>query len=191
MRPATQSASGGLIDRMIGVATLREPVFRDIEHDTDATPQALVVVLIATIAAAIGGANEGQGGIFAQAIAAIVGWIVFSLAAFYVGSRLFATAQTEVTLGQVLRLVGFAQTPKILSILGFIPVLGWLIGAVAWIWFLVVAVYALKEAFDFQMDRAVMTAVVSLILVFVVTLVIGLILGLIGVTVGALLGLLF
>ncbi|HYO29780.1 MAG TPA: YIP1 family protein [Thermomicrobiales bacterium] len=186
MQPATRSGSGtgsrSLIDRMIGVARLDPQTYRDIEHDTDATPQALVVVVLAVIAAAIGaiGGEGGQAGIVAQALMAVINWIVFSLVAFYVGSALFATAQTEVTLGQVLRLVGFAQAPKLLGALAFIPLLGWIAGLAASIWFIIAAVFALREAFDFQTDRAIGTAVVSGLVMFVVAFAVALVLGVTG-----------
>ncbi len=184
MQPATRSGSGSgsLIDRMIGVVRLDPQTYRDIEHDTNATPQALIVVVLATVAAAIGaiGGEGGQGGIVAQALMAVVNWIVFSVVAFYVGSTLFATAQTEVSLGQVLRLVGFAQAPKLLGALAFIPLLGWIAGLVAAIWFIVAAVFALREAFEFPTERAIGTAVVSGLVMFVVAFVVALVLGITG-----------
>lgn len=180
MQPATRSGSRSLIDRMIGVVRLDPQTYRDIEHDTDATPQALIVVVLAAIAAAIGAIGGDGVGIVAQALMAVINWIVFSLVAFYVGSTLFATAQTEVTLGQVLRLVGFAQAPKLLGALAFIPLIGWIAGLVAAIWFIVAAVYALREAFDFQTDRAIGTAVVSGLVMFVVALAVGLVFGIAG-----------
>jgi len=169
-----------LIDRMIGVARLDPQTFRDIEHDTDATPQALVVVVLAVIASAIGALGGDQGGIIGQALMAVVNWIVFSLVAFYVGSTFFATPQTEVTLGQVLRLVGFAQAPKLLGVLGFIPLLGPIIGLVAAVWFLVAAVFALREAFEFDEARAIGTAVVSIVVMLVVGIVVAVVLGVTG-----------
>ncbi len=186
MQPATRSgtgsSSGSLIGRMIGVARLDPQTYRDIEHDTNATPQALIVVVLAAVAAAIGaiGGEGGQAGIVAQALMAVISWIVFSVVAFYVGSTLFATAQTEVSLGQVLRLVGFAQAPKLLGALAFIPLLGWIAGLVAAIWFIVVAVFALREAFEFQTDRAIGTAVVSGIVMIAVALAVALVLGITG-----------
>lgn len=172
MNPATRRG-GSLIDRMIGVASLNEPTFNDIEHDTNATPQALIVVVIAAIAAAIGALGEHQGSLIGQTVMAVVNWIVFSVVAYFVGSMLFH-GSADATIGKVLRLVGFAQTPKILGALAFIPLLGWIAGLVAAIWFLVVSIYALRAAFNFQLDRAVLTAIVSLVVMVAVSVVVGL-----------------
>lgn len=168
-----QAAGGSsLVDRILGFATLNERVIKDVERDTNATGQAMIVVVLAAIAGAIGslGAPTDQAqdqnflaALLFGAIAAVAGWIVFSVIAYFVGSSLFATPQTSATIGQVLRVVGFAQGPKIVGILGFIPLLGWIASLVAWIWFVVVAIVALRNAFEFSTERAVGTAIVALI----------------------------
>jgi hypothetical protein len=177
MQPAV-GRSGSIVERALGVIQLRKPVFEEIEHDTNATGQALVIVVAAAIAAAIGGANEAQaGGPIWQALLSIVGWIAFSFVAFFVGTTLFKSPQTDVSLGQVMRLVGFAQAPKILAVFGFIPLLGGIIGLVAAVWFVVVAVYALAAAFDTDEARGGVIGLVSLVAWGLIALVVGLVLG--------------
>jgi hypothetical protein len=156
--------SGSIVDRVLGVIQLKKPVFEEIEHDTNATGQALIVVVVAAIAAAIGGiGDQGQTGWFWQAILSVLGWIVFSVVAFYVGTTFFRSPQTNVTLGQVMRMVGFAQAPKIIAVLAFIPLIGWIAGVVAWILFVVVAVHALAAAFDTTLDRGALIGVVAIV----------------------------
>ena len=81
------------------------------------------------------------------------------------------------TIGQVLRAVGFAQTPKLLTVVGFIPILGGLIAFVAWIWYLVASIIALRQAFDFTTGRAIGTAIVAIVVQVIALVIIGLILG--------------
>ena len=172
---------------MLGFLRLDERVINDVEQDTNATSQALIVVILVAIASAIGnvtvGAERGSDDNFWRAvifgaIAAVAGWIVFSIIAYFVGTSLFGTAQTSATIGQVMRVVGFAQTPKLIGILGFIPLIGWIASLVAWVWFVVVAIVALRNAFEFSTERAVGTAIVALIIQVVVQLLIALIIGL-------------
>ncbi len=174
MQPMIRPAGTGrsLIDRMVGVATLKQPVFTDIRRDVDATGQALAVVAIAAIAAGIGAIGSPQPGMIWQVAMAVVGWIVFSLVAFFIGS-LFARKSESVTLGQVLRLIGFAQTPKILGVLAIVPLLGWIPAMIAAVWFLVVAIMALREAFNVPTGTAAIIGVLSLAVVFVVNVVLG------------------
>lgn len=171
---------------MLGFVTLNERVIKDVEQDTNATSQALVVVVLAAIAGAIGnvtlaGERTGDDNIWRAiifgAIAAVAGWIVFSIIAYFVGTSLFGTSQTSATIGQVMRVVGFAQTPKLIGVLGFIPLIGWIASMIAWIWFIVVAIVAIRNAFEFSTERAVGTAIVALIIQVVVQLLIALIIG--------------
>lgn len=180
------AGSSSIVDRIIGFARLNERVIKDVERDTTATGQAMIVVVLAAIAGAIGSigapAEQDQNLLAAMlfgAIAAVAGWIVFSVIAYFVGSSLFATPQTSATIGQVLRVVGFAQGPKIIGILGFIPLLGWIASLVAWIWFVVVAIVALRNAFEFSTERAVGTAIVALIVQVAVQVLIWLVFALI------------
>src|SRR3954469_22709261 len=101
--------SQALIDRMIGVARLDVPTYEEIEHDQGALPQAVVVVVASAIAAGIGAIGDnGFTGIIGGILGAIVSWIVFSFAVYFVGTRFLATPQTEADTGQLLRTLGFA-----------------------------------------------------------------------------------
>ena len=180
-----QGAGGtSLIDRMIGFATLNNRVMKDVERDTNGTTQALIVVVLAAIAGAIGAINGGGdqqenqnliASMLGGSISAIAGWIVFSVIAYFVGASLFATSQTSVTIGQVLRVVGFAQTPKLIGALGFIPLIGGLASLIAWIWFIVVAIVAIRTAFEFTTERAIGTSIVALIVQVLVQILIALV----------------
>jgi hypothetical protein len=172
--------SNALVDRMVGFARLDTRTIEDVERDQNATSQALIVVLLAVVASAIGTLGGDRNIVWALvggAISAVAGWIIFSVVAYFVGATLFATPQTSVTIGQVLRVVGFAQTPKLLVILGFIPLLGWLAWIVAYIWFVIVAIVAIRQAFEFNTERAVGTAIVALIVQVVVDILIAVIIG--------------
>lgn len=165
---------------MLGFVMLKNDVIEDVERDTNATSQALIVVVLAAIAGAIGalGGPDEQNliaSILFGSISAIVGWIVFSVIAYYVGSTIFATPQTSATIGQVMRVVGFAQAPKLLGVFGFIPVLGGIVSAVAWVWFVVVAIVALRAALESTTERAIGTAIVALIVQVLVVVVIAII----------------
>lgn len=175
MQRATGNPFG---DRVIGVLRLDPRAYEEIEHDPTATTQALTVVVLAAIAAGIGALGSGEGnGLVGGVLASVFGWVVFSVIAYFVGSTLFGTANTSATIGQILRTVGFAQAPKLLLVLGFIPLLGPIVGLIAWIWFVAAAFVALRQSLDFSTERAIGTAVIALIVQGLVMLVIGLILG--------------
>ena len=69
--------SGGqeLIRRMIGAARLRSQIYEEVEADTSATLQAMLVVVLVALATGIG--NLGSGGIITLLVGiavSLVGW---------------------------------------------------------------------------------------------------------------------
>ncbi len=184
MQRATGNPFG---DRFLGVLRLDPRAYEEVEHDQSATTQALTVVVLAAIAQGIGalGGDGNDGNSFIGGIiGALLVWVLFSIVAYFVGTTLFATPNTSATIGQVLRTIGFAQAPKLLLVLGFIPVLGGLIGLVAWIWFFATSIVALRQALDFTTGRAVGTAIVALIVPFLVLLFLGILFGIGGIIFG-------
>ncbi len=173
------TASGGsLVDRMIGAARLDARTFEGIEHDTGATGQAAIVVILAAIAGGIGSlGEEGGRGFFGGIISSLIGWAVFAGFAYFVGTRLLAGRATVSSWNEVLRTLGFAYTPMILTVFGFIPILGAIITLIAFIWFLAAGVIALRQALDMDTGRAVLVGVVAWLLQIVVAIIISLILG--------------
>ncbi|MEA2514861.1 MAG: hypothetical protein QOF33_2074 [Thermomicrobiales bacterium] len=160
------SASGSLIGRMMGAARLDAATYEEVERDTNATTQAAIVVVLAAIASGIGALGDDDPGkaFIAGVVGGILGWIVFAAAAYVVGTKLLSTAGTEADLGQLMRTIGFAYTPYLLNVVGFIPVLGWIVGLIAGIWVIVTTVVALRHALEMSTGRAIVTAIISAIL---------------------------
>ena len=94
--------------RFIGAAMLDAPTYEEVEADRSATPQALAVVLISSLAAGIGlkGADGGVAAVAFFATASVIGllaWAAFALLALQIGARLLPTADTRVDAAQLLR----------------------------------------------------------------------------------------
>jgi len=162
-----------------GALTLDARTYREVEQDVDANGQAALTVIIAALASGIG-ALAGSDWLriaLGTIVSSVVQWIVFSFVAYFVGSTLFATPQTSATPGQVLRTLGFAQAPKFFAVLGIIPILGWIAGLVVFIWFIVAAITALQEAFEFNAARAIGTGIVALIGIIIVDVVLAIFFG--------------
>lgn len=167
----------GLVDRMVGAALLDGAVYEEVEHDTTATGQAALVVVLGALAAGVGALLAGPVALLVGIVAALVGWAAYAYVAYWVGTCWFRAPQTSADWGQLLRTLGFASSPRLLLVLGIIPVLGLLLSIVVLIWTLVTTVVAIRHALDFDTWSAIATAVVSwlaLVLIsFVVTVAIG------------------
>jgi hypothetical protein len=147
-----------MIERMLGAARLDVETYEEVEHDTTATSQAALVVAIVALAAAIGGARSGSGGLIAGLIGAFVGWLIWSGLTYLIGTALF---KGEATWGELLRTLGFAQSPGVLSVLGIIPFLGGLVRLAVWIWLLVAGIIAIRQALDVDTGKAILTALIG------------------------------
>jgi hypothetical protein len=158
-----------LTERMIRAARLDAALYEEVERDTNATGQAATVVLIVAIATAIAALIQTE---LVAAIVAIpslfLGWIVWSFITYWVGKHIFATSQTRVTPGEMLRTIGFAHTPFVLNILGFVPALGVLAALVAFVWAVVAGVIAVRQAMDFDTGRAVGTVLIGALIYIII-----------------------
>ncbi|MEX2530911.1 MAG: Yip1 family protein [Gemmatimonadota bacterium] len=147
-----------MIERMKGAALLDINTYEEVEADTSATTQAAGVVLIVAVAQAIGASGVGIMGMFMALVSAFLGWLIWAGVTYLIGDKLLGGTATW---GELLRTLGFAQTPGILAILAFIPLLGWLVRIVVGVWVLVAGVIAIRQACDFSTGKAILTAVLG------------------------------
>jgi len=165
---------------MIGAARLDAHTFEEVEDDHGATRQAMLVVIIVSIATAIGGlaaADQLIVGLIFGTIRGIAGWALWALVTYWVGTKILNTPGTHANWGQLARTTGFAQTPGILQVFAFIPVFGGLIALIASIWQFVAMVIAVRQALDYESTwRAVGVVVIGFVIVIIPLLIIGAIL---------------
>ena len=141
-----------MLRRMIGAATLNTSVYEEVEADRSATVQALAVVILVSLVSGIGFLIDGDfSRMFGMVIGSIFLWGLLALTTYVAGTTLFRGAETEADWGQLLRTLGFAQSPRILFL--FAPVggvIGVTIFIAAWFWWLVASVIAVRQALDYR-----------------------------------------
>jgi hypothetical protein len=146
------------IERMKGAAFLHIDTYEEVEADQTATGQASGVVALVAVAQAIGGASAGGSGILFGAISALLGWLLWAGITYLIGAKLFGGTATW---GELLRTIGFAQTPGVLYVLGIIPVLGGIIRFGVAMWVLIAGIIAIRQALDVSTGKAILTAVLG------------------------------
>jgi len=172
------------MDRILGVLTLKAPVYKQIAEDTSATMTAgIIVVVMAILGGILGALMVGLVGSslppeqLAQAgspvkiaistiINTIIGWLIGSAVFGFIANAFGGKTNT----GEMLRVFGFTQ---IFQILNIIPCLG---SIAALILSVIGAIIGIREAAEFSTSKAVLTGLVGLIVLFIVNMVIGLIL---------------
>ena len=153
----------GIWDRMLRAAKLDADLYEEVEADRGATGQALVVVLMSSLAAGIGSWSAGGLlGVFVQTLVILAFWYVWAFITYYVGTRLFPEPATEADHGELLRTVGFATAPGVIRVLGVIPGLTGIVLVVAGIWILLAWVIAVRQALDYESTpRAIVVCVIG------------------------------
>jgi hypothetical protein len=137
------------------------------------------VALCGGIGNGLGLAIAGQIGLAVAAfvggiVMAFVAWIAWSYITYWVGTTMF---KGQATPGELLRTIGFAQAPRVLTIFAFIPFLGGLIAFAAGIWSLVASIIALRQALDITTGQAVITAIIGAIPMFLLSCLLGAMIG--------------
>ena len=137
------------LERMVGAAKLDTRVYEEVEGDRTATPQALAVVVLASVAGGIG-VGEGLRGLIFGTVAGLVGWAIWAWLTYFIGTRWLPEPETRGDIGELLRTIGFATSPSILRVLGVVPFLSAIVFSVTAIWTLVAVVIAVRQALDYR-----------------------------------------
>jgi hypothetical protein len=160
--------------RIIGVFKLSSTTFEEIEHNTSLTLPAALIVLLVALVTGVGNGLAGRfihrnffSGFFGGLIGVLIGWFIWSAVTWFVGTRFF---KGEADLGQMLRVIGFAYSPLVLSI---IPCVGGVIGI---IWAIAAGFIAVRQGLDLDDMRSFLTVVVGAFFYVLLTAILNLIL---------------
>jgi hypothetical protein len=165
---------------MIRAARLDPSLYEEVEADDTATTQALLVVILSSVSSGIGTAistalaGHGGGtvgvGLIGGLLSAFIGWAAWSFITYFVGTKVFGGTAS---FGELLRTLGFSNSPNVLLILSFIPILGGFISFAVWVWGLIAMIVAVRQALDFTTGKAVLTCIVGWIVAIILGAVIG------------------
>jgi hypothetical protein len=166
-----------IFQRAIRIVKFDVAVYNEIEKDEGATQEAWLIVIITSLLAAIGAgvaatAIPQAGGSFfgtfvGSLISGIVGWLLWSLVTWFIGTRLF---QGQATYWELARTLGYASAPKILGLLAIVPCLGAIAGIVGAVLSLIAGFFAVREALDLTTEKAIFTILIGWAIVFVLSL---------------------
>lgn len=139
--------------RLMGAAALDGGAYEGIEADSSVTRQAAVTVLLSSLAAGIGslGWRDADPRAFASVtLVALVMWVAWAMLTFQIGARLLPEPQTDVTLGQMLRTLGFAAAPGLLQVFAIFPKMTTLVFFTTTAWMFAAMVVAVRHALDYR-----------------------------------------
>lgn len=148
-------------ERLVRTARLDAAAYEEVEADESATGQALGVVVLSSLAAGVG-IGAGPGGLVVGVLTSLVGWYIWALLTYWIGTRWLPEPGTRASHGELLRVVGFASGPGLIRVLGLVSPLRGLVFLVAAVWMLAAGVVAVRQALDYRSTgRAVAVVVIG------------------------------
>lgn len=155
---------GNLGERIMRAMRLDASLYEEVEADASSMSQAMLVVVVASVASGIANlsASGMSMGFLAGALGALAGWYIWALLTYIVGATLLPGANTQADLGQLLRTIGFAAAPGLVQFAGIIPALANISIVIANVWTLIAMVVAVRQALDYDSTpRAVAVCIVG------------------------------
>ena len=177
-----------LVNRMIRASRFERTLYAEVAADATATRQAIQVVVIVALVTVFanlirslldlpdlawfgfdeGAAEDVSGtglvtGLVFTPIAGILGWLAWSGAAWFIGTRIIAPGTHDVGFLEVARAIGFADAPGVLGVVAFIPLLGSFVQLAVVFWVLATSFFAIRESMHLSDRQAVATMVVAVI----------------------------
>jgi Yip1 domain len=157
------------VERVKGALLLDVRTYEEIEADTTANAQALLVVVAASLAAGLGaGVRLGVIGLLRETIGALVGWIMWAGVTWVIGAKLLPEPQTRTDMGELLRVIGYAYTPQLFAFFAFVPIVGEVVNTIVAFWLLAATILAVRQALDYGSTLRAAAVVLIGWLVFVV-----------------------
>jgi hypothetical protein len=173
--------ANSFLQRLIGAAALDTAIYEEVEADKGATGQAVMVIILSSLAAGVG--SRGLGGpTLANAafigIVTLMSWAAWALLTLQIGGRLLPEPETRVDVGELLRTTGFAATPGILRVFGLLPGVTVPAFVITAVWMLVAMIVAVRQALDYRSTaRAIAVCVIGWALAIAFAVGLGLLFG--------------
>ena len=171
------------IKRIMRAIMLDREFYKEAEADTSLNQEALMIVIIVSVIGAIGSffsslmaQNFGQAilAFFVSAVVGVANYYIWSYVTYFIGTNMF---KGDAEPGELLRVLGYASAPRLLSLLGFIPCIGWLISLAGGIWSLVAGFFGVQEALDLDTTETLVTIVLGGLAILIVTAIVSAVIG--------------
>ncbi len=165
-----------MLDRIMRAVRLDRTLYREVADNPAYMNEAVIIVVVVSLLAAVGQLiTGGFGAYIIQVINGILfGWVLWAVVAYFVGAKFFGGRSS---VPEMLRTLGYANAPRVLGLLGFIPCVGWVFAFAGWILSIIAGVIAIRESMEFDTTKAVITAVIGFLVFLVVSILVAIFMG--------------
>lgn len=173
----------GMIDRIIRAIRLDPTLYREVADDESYMNEGIIIVAIVTLLSAFGSglgaaiSDTGRGffGAFLwdAVTRVLLGWLLWAVISYFVGNLL--GGKSSVT--EMARTLAYAQAPAFVTVLGFIPCIGWIFVLAGFGLSIAAGVIAIRESMEFDTMNAVITAGIGILLYVIASVIITFVFG--------------
>ena len=163
-----QASSLRVGENVLRVLALEAGVFRTILKESTSLAQALAIVLLGALATALGTFDDsGISAFVPTIIIAVFGWVVWSWLIYVLGThlpaRIFPKSETP-EMRNVFRVIGFAQAPAVLRVVGIVSSLGPMIAILSLIWIVAAMAVGTNQLFGTKsLARSTIVVLISFV----------------------------
>ena len=160
-----------MLERIVRAIRLDSTVFGEIARDRDAMSEAAIIVALVALLSSLGAAF-GSGSFFAVffgslLVAFLIDWLLWAVLTYAVGALIF---KGDSGVPEMMRVLGYANAPRLLGFFRFIPCIGGLIVLAGHLLALIAGFIAVREAMDFDTGQAILTVVISWFISLIISL---------------------
>jgi hypothetical protein len=173
--PALEAWMASFGERVVGAMRLDTGTFEEIERDPTAMGQAAGVIALAAVSVGLGNLYYGGiSGILGQVVISLIGYVVWSVLVWVIGTKVMPDPGTKADFPETFRVLGFAAAPGLLGIVTVIPILGWLLLFIIWLWQLAAMVVAVQAVLDYStIGKAIIVVVIGFLVNLMITMFLG------------------
>ena len=157
-------------ERVVGAMKLDPNAFEDVERDPTAMGQAVGVIALQAVSTALGNIYwGGLSGVVWGVLIALVSYVIWTVLVWAIGTKVMPDPETKAELPETFRTLAFAASPGLLGIITIIPIIGYLIQLVLWIWSIAAMVIAVRSVLDYtNTGKAVVVVIIGFIISLIV-----------------------
>jgi len=164
-----------IYNRSTRAALLDQTLYREIEEDNSLTKEALLIVIITSAASGLAAFitnlfRQRFGislvGLLILPAVGIANYYLWAYMTQFVARNLF---ESDTDLGELLRILGYASIPRILSIFGFVPCFGPVLSFIGAIWALAAGYVGIKQAVDLDTWETILTILLGWLAIMIIS----------------------
>jgi hypothetical protein len=103
----------------------------------------------------------------------LIGFLIWSVVVWLVGTKVMPEPTTKADLPETFRVLGFSAAPGLASIITIIPLLGYLLMILIWLWQMAAMVVAVRAVLDYStIGKAIIVVIIGFVAYLLVTMLI-------------------